>query len=769
MNWLVSITILCMCSAAAAQVGTPIREGESIIPTLRDAVIELRFDDRDAVWIVADTEAGAAQAQGYLHGQDRFFQMDISRRYAAGELAAFIGPPGLPMDLFQRGFLLRDAAGRILEELDPLERDLLDAYVEGVNLGLASIDPIPLEYVVSKTQPDAWTAEDSILVLLAMGEQLNGSGQQELSRQMIRTLAGEVVEDYLFHDVSPDDCPLHPDPAGANVLPAFPVSSAPESTTGWLRTSPRMLPGSNAWVVAGSRTADGRAILANDPHLGITAPSTWYRMGLMFPVGSTLAENEMLWEYGLTLPGVPGVIIGTNGHVAWGFTNVTMDVADLIVIETNPDDQMQYRTPQGWEYFTWQQEQVAVRGEDDPVFKDIPITRWGPVYTDSSSEPSLVRKWTLTEPGGVNLGINSMLHARNVDDAVEVMRAFNVSPQNVMIADADGRIAWIIAGRLPRRVGHDGTVPISWADEGIGWDGWLDESHRPVIIDPESGVLFSANNRMADLETARVLGREWAEPDRARRISELLAGEELFDESALSAMQLDTALPGLQPLRERLLKVIPADHASALARRARQQVELWNGTADADQRGLPILLKVDRILQSDVLSTLLQDSYPNLSVPEGPLRRIVAAEPPEFLSSQFQSWDEAYTSAFERAVMDMQSQGSLDRDWGELNSSSFNHFAAEAFPWAGANLNLPVHPQAGHPSAIRVAHPRFGASARLVVSPSHDASGILQTPGGQSGNYLSTHYTDYHDEWAQGRPTPLLPGEIVRTKTLVRE
>ena len=769
MNWLATLSAFGMCSAVAAQVGAPARSGETIIPTLRDDVIELRFDDRDSVWVVADTQAGAAQAQGYLHAQDRFFQMDISRRYAAGELAAFIGPPGLLMDQFQRGYLLRDAAARILKELDPVERDVLDAYVEGVNLGLESIDPIPLEYVLTKTMPQAWSAEDTILVLLAMGEQLNGSGQQELNRMAIRTLAGEAVEDYLFHDVSPDDRPLRPDPEGADAMPALPSVPAGDASTGWLRSTPRMLPGSNAWVVAGSRTADGRAILASDPHLGIAAPSTWYRMGIMFPAGSTLAPDEMLWQFGLTLPGVPGIIMGTNGHVAWGFTNVTMDVADLIVIETHPDDPMQYRTPEGWEHFTWQQELIDVRGEEEPTFKDVPLTRWGPVYTDSTNDTPLVRKWILTEPGGVNLSIGGMLQARTVDDAVQVMRNLNGSPQNAMIADADGRIAWVVTGKLPRRIGHDGTVPISWAEEGVGWDGWLDESQRPLIIDPESGVLFSANNRMADLETARALGREWAEPDRANRIAELLAGDELLDESALGAMQLDTAMPSLFPLRDRLLELIPKDHPSALARYARQQIERWNGTADADQRGLAILLKVDRLLQSEVLSTLVPNGSTNISVPEGPLRRIIAEDATEFLPARFDSWDQAHEVAFELAVTDMQNQGSLDQDWGELNRSSFNHFAGNAFPWAGESLDLPVHPQAGHPNAVRVAHPRFGASARLVVSPGHDGQGILQTPGGQSGNYLSPHYRDYHDEWAQGSPTPLLPGEIVRTETLTRE
>ena len=529
-----------------------------------------------------------------------------------------------------------------------------------------------------------------------------------------------------------------------------------------------MHPGSNAWAVAGSRTADGRALLANDPHLGIRAPGTWYRMGFVFPVGSTVGGDDMLWQYGLSLPGAPGIIIGSNGHVAWGFTNATLDAADLVLIETDPEDDSRYRTPDGWEPFGWQQEVVKVRGGETEL-RDVQLTRWGPVYTNDSAPWKLVRKWILTEPGAINLGVHGMLRARTVDDAVEVMRNFNGSPQNALIADADGRIAWVVTGRLPNRVGHDGTVPVSWADEGVGWDGWLDESDRPVIIDPDSGVLFSANNRMADLQTARRLGREWAEPERAKRIAQLLAASEPLDEGDMLAMQLDTKLEVLEPLRTRLIEIIPVNHPDQAIRRVRQQLIDWNGRADAQQVGLMALLQVDRILQAEALASLHSEDGKTIDLPSGPLRRAIAAESPTFLAPRYTNWDQAHMSALIQAVQELQAGDSLEVPWGEVNRAKFDHPAAGLAPWGIDTLNLPSHVQPGHPYAVRVAHPRFGASARFVVSPGHDDDGVLQTPGGQSGHFGSPHYIDYHEEWANGLPTEFLPGEIVYTHSLVRE
>jgi penicillin amidase len=769
MNRIICAAALLMTSSAFAQTGMPDRSPERAIPGLRDAVIDLRFDDRDSAWVVADTEAGAAQGQGYLHGQERFFQMDLMRRFAAGELAELAGGPARSTDVFQRGYLLRDAARRIVAELSPFEQELLEAYSDGVNAGLASIEPAPPEYIVMQTTPTAWTPEDSILVILAMGENLTRSGGRELDRNWIRNVLGEELEAYLYHDVDPDDRPLQTDPPEASQLPAIPAATPLDDTaTGWLQRSPTLLPGSNAWVVAGSRTADGRALLANDPHLGIKAPNTWYRMGFVFPVGSTVGGEEMLWQFGLSLPGAPGIIIGSNGHVAWGFTNATLDAADLVLIETDPEDETRYRTPDGWEPFGWQQEVIKVRG-DEPAIRDVQLTRWGPVYSNDSAPWKLVRKWILTEPGGVNLGVRGMLRARTVDDAVDVMRNFNGSPQNAMIADADGRIAWVVSGRLPNRVGLDGTVPTSWADEGVGWDGWLDESERPVIIDPESGVLFSANNRMADLETARRLGREWAEPVRARRIAELLDSTESLDEADMLAMQLDTTLAVLEPLRARLIEIVPEDHPDESIRRVRQQLIDWNGRADAEQVGLMALLQVDRILQAEALASLHSEEGKSIDVPAGPLRRAIVAESPSFLPARFSTWEQAHMAALYQAVQEIRANGSLEVPWGEVNRSAFEHPAAGLAPWGVDTLNLPDHQQSGHPYAVRVAHPRFGASARFIVSPGHDDDGMLQTPGGQSGHFGSPHYSDYHVEWANGLPTRFLPGEIVYSQTLIRE
>jgi penicillin amidase len=380
-----------------------------------------------------------------------------------------------------------------------------------------------------------------------------------------------------------------------------------------------------------------------------------------------------------------------------------------------------------------------------------------------------VRKWIMTEPGGVNLDILDLPWTRNVDEAIGVLRHWYGPPQNAIVVDDAGDIGWTITGRFPNRTGLDGFYPVPWTEPGMGWDGWLDESARPVLLNPEGGVIYSANNRMADAETARRLGREWAAPHRAVRIADMLASEEQFEESDLAAMQLDTRVASLDHVRDRVLQAIPADDPDELIRRARALVVEWNGTADADQRGFRLLAMLDRRITDELLWNIMSGETSLWAVQSESLHRLVDENAAGYLPGRFENWDEFYDHSFRAIARQLESQGGVDLPWGEANQSRIQHpFALQGAPGMEV-MNLPMHPQAGHPLAVRVAHPSFGASARMVVSPGREQIAMLQTPGGQSGHFLSPHYTDYHDEWRRGDGSGFLPGEPKATLRLVRE
>jgi len=754
------------------------------VPGLVEQEVTLRIDAEGVPWVVADTMNGLFQGEGFLHGQHRFFQMDMMRRYAAGELSALMGPPMRNVDRTQRKFMHRQVADRVISTLPPEHLAGLESYANGVNMGLADLEAMPPEYLLLQATPAPWTPADCILVLLAMSDQLCSSAMQsELDREFVLQNGSRELMEFLFPDVHADDQPMQQE--GPVELPPLPSCIGDVDELGLGPTvQDRLVPGSNAWVVSGDRTVHGGAILANDPHLGITTPTTWYRLGLYAPPGSPAAWPEMgdqpseaWWVFGLSLPGLPGVAIGTNGYVAWGFTNSEVDTQDIVRIAEHPTDPSRYQVATGddgspiYEPYSWVRESVEI-ARDEPLDIDIRMTRWGPVFSSMSDEFPRVRKWSLTEPGGLDLGIIDVPRARTADEALTRLAAWAGPPQNALVADREGHIGWTITGRFPRRMGLDGLTPVFWTG-GESWDGWLAEVDRPRVMDPDSGVLYSANNRMASLETARKLGRDWTAPTRAARIGSLLAAQERFDERELAAMQLDTAIPYLRPLQQRILAIIDEDDADPDVRRARAHVAGWNGTADADQLGLRILLMLDRLLIQEVLSVLLPESADfKIRFDQVAVRRLVDQGGTGCLPGHFDSWEAAHDAAFRSVVrtmvMEQNEGGGMDLPWGQVNRSEFMHPFSKGTPWGGEHLDLPMHPQAGHPTAVRVAHPRFGASARLVVGPGHEEDGILQTPGGQSGHFMSGNYRDLHEAWRPRAPTGRLPGEAGLTVRLVQ-
>jgi len=772
--------------------------------------VTITFDAVDVPTIVAATEADAARALGFAHATDRFAQMDMMRRFSAGETAELLGERAVPADLERRALRGRAMARVCVERLDARRRVILDAYVQGVNAGIEALPAVPLEHMLLGITPAPWKAEDCALVYLSLFHSLSRTGRADaLYAEALERLPAPVC-DFIGSPLSRMDCPVLPETAPP-VLPAIPGAevidlrsveratiepaakpdteapkkqknggkkqrrqpTTPVSLHGWTDALHEFweeraaLAGSNGWVVAGSRTKDGRAILANDPHLMITAPILWYRCRLEWP--------GVEWT-GLSIPGVPGIVIGGNGHVAVGFTNTTGDFEDIALIDLDPKDPNRYLIPGGGsEAFGTEEHTILVRGKDPERIVQR-TTRWGTVTGDMRCADGVMRPfvtlWIGARPDAINFEILDMVRVRTVSEAVDLLSNWYGPSQNAMLADRAGDIAWVVTGWIPDRRGHDPRQPWRPSVDGDPWKGPIDPARRPKLVRPQSGVIVTANHRTVPIEQCAMMGHYWANPERAHRIHALLAEREPLDESRMLAIQLDTELDGLEPYRAMALAALDGATDPVLIAQ-RESIAAWNGRADADQPAVALLSAFHKSLDRRFAAMLMSwirtnsgESLPSLairSVHDEPWLRVLETQPANWLPSGYTDWNDFLRAALVEAA----SKEPGIEPWGERNRARFASPVADAVPaFMKATVTLDDGPQPGHFRAVRVQTPRAAASARYIVSPGREADGILETPGGQSGDPRSPHYRSLHQAWRNGEPTPLLPGPATRSIVL---
>lgn len=742
------------------------------------------------------------RALGFVHAQERFFQMDLARRRAAGELAQLLGAAALPVDRAARLHRFRSRTRANVAGLSGGERRLLQAYATGVNAGLAALGAAPPEYLVLRASPAPWQLEDSLLVVAAMFFNLQDArGTLERRSLLVHETFPPALAEFLTSTRSEWETPLvgepgpAPAPPGPHVFDLRAAAGAPRPT----RTSPAAAPaspfaeadrvavrlglappdeearGSNNWAVAGSATASGRPIVANDMHLGIAVPNTWFRASLVWdgPLGRRRAT-------GVTLPGVPGVIVGSNGDVAWGFTNTTADWTDLVAVEIDPADRTRYRTPGGWRTFERYAERVGVTGGADEIV-DVVETIWGPVLPPDDRGRLFAVRWVAHEPEALGVSLGAILEARTLDEAFAVARRAGIPAQNVVAADREGHIGWTVAGRIPRRVGFDGRLPVSWADGSRRWDGWYAPEAYPVIVDPPDGRIVTANNRLVDGRWFAMLGDGGYDPGaRARQIREGLEAREQLAPADMLAIQLDDRAMLMERWRRVVLEVLTPDRAAASPGRAeflRLVLTSWDGRASTTSVGYRLVrafrLAFGELATAPFVARLRERDPEFPATPgrafEGVMWALVGRRPAHLLDPKYASWDDLILAAVDETVRGLTAGGRRlsDRTWGEANTTRIEHPLSRALPWAGRWLDMPRQPLPGDSHMPRVQGPSAGASERLAVSPGHESDGYFHMPGGQSGHPLSPHYRDGHDAWAQGVATPFLPGPTRSTLRLV--
>lgn len=738
--------------------------------------------------ITAHNRRDLVYALGFVHAQERFFQMDLQRRDAAGELAALVGPKALPLDENHRKHRFRALAMRELALASPANRKLMDAYTAGVNAGLAHLPVRPWEYLLLGQKPAPWTDADTILTIDAMAFDLNQDGDdpRELNIARLRAVLPRALADFLLAPSPRWEAPMQGGPSPAVPMPNSSVFDLRAVATSKLALAGGMHSiarsdaenhgiGSNGSAVGGTLTG-GAALLANDPHLHLRVPNIWYRAQLRYPDPAN--SKQMLDLNGVTLPGAPAMVIGSNGHIAWGFTNSEGDWMDWVRVNVDPADPSLYKTPNGWTKFAMHDEVIHVHGAAD-VHVNVKDTIWGPVMGTAPDGTPLAMAWTAQDPRAVNLNLMHLETATTVAQALAIGPAIGIPPQNLVVADAQGHVGWTIAGSvIPIRAGFDPSAPADWSQAGTGWIGYATPAQDPRIENPPNARIWTANQRIVSGADLTLIGDGgYDQGARAQQIRDDLAARNHFTPRDMLDIQLDDRALFLARWQTLLLGVLDATHDPQLAA-LKPFVQDWQARAAAGSVGYRIVRRFHDKVRENVLAPFAARAsakwpdfdWPTPAVGEYATWTMVTQKPAWLLDPKYKDWD-ALLAASAREVADELAKvpGPLaGKTWGRYNAAQINNPLSTVLPtWLARFIDMPHDPLPGDNDMPLVLHPKFGASMRMDVQPGDEAHGILEMPAGQSDNPLSPWFGQGHEAWVHGKPTPLLPGPAKYHLTLV--
>jgi penicillin G amidase len=741
--------------------------------------ITVEFDDYANPAISASSKTDAFFALGYLTSRERMFQMDLMRRKIAGRLSEVLGDKTLGLDIWHRHYDFTATAAKILQALPEEQRQILHAYANGVNSYLDTVQILPAEFLVLGYSPEPWREEDSILISLSIFQLLNQNAKEErMFTVMKQTLPKDLVA-----FLTPQDDIYNPStllignekfPTATTSIPVAAIknilSGSGDYQVHGLVDNMSIQAGSNQWAV--NKTVDGRAILANDMHLPLSVPNLWYQAALQY---------DDVNIRGITLPGLPLVIAGSNGYIAWGFTNAQADVLDLVILNKHPLNHQQYKTSTGWRTIETKTERIKVKNAPDHVIKTR-RTIWGPVSPKLLMDQEVAIKWTAFYPEAVNLDLVNIAEIRDLSAAVKLFNHAGLPVLNVMLADNKGHIAWTLTGKIPLRNNFDGSTSLSWGEDGLGWQGFVAADVYPRVIDPPSGFLATANNRVLPLQFPFGYGHDFGNSYRAARIMQQLEKDKNFTVDAMYALQLNTKSDFYNFYQQLALSVLSAQvirNDPGLAK-AKIALESWDGFANPDSVGFGLLVKFRQRLADIIFSAYVQQCrkrdknfhYRWLKM-DTPLRQLLANKLPETLpnNADFKNWDTLILTALTQVVKDINQRfpetSLTELEWGQMQSFQLQHPFSKGNHWLSPLLNMPDKPLAGCIYCIRVAKKDFAASMRFVVTPGDEDNMILVLPTGQSGHPLSTHYRDQYDAWVTGRKLKKNPRSASRKLKLV--
>ncbi|WP_372625666.1 penicillin acylase family protein [Arsukibacterium sp.] len=722
--------------------------------------------DRDALGYLTVSAADrndAAYGMGFAHAQERFFQMDLARRSAAGNLAELFGKRALATDIERRRHRFAERATAALAAFSAVDVQLLSAYSRGVNDGLASLTTAPFEYTLLGSKPAPWQETDSLLVIYNMYLELQGKlGRDEYAMTILHEAIPADWYQFLQQHSSDWQAAIDGSEVTTIALPDSPYPEILRRTATCSACTPKDSAdlGSNNMAVMGRLTRHGNAIVANDMHLTIRAPGTWYKVQLNW-------RNDGNWQQvtGLSLAGAPAIVVGSNGHIAWGFTNSTADWHDLIKLQLS-DDGKSYLTAQGWQPLQHYYQTISIKDNEDYPLQ-LQETQWGPVITYGKQTFAL--RWVAYDDSAVNFNLLQLENSKSTEQALALGPITGIPTQNMLVADKAGNIGWTPLGPLPARKLSDWDTAQDWSDGKHSWSANLSAEQYPKIVNPEAGVLWTANARSVGGDAYNLLGNGGYDLGaRGQQIRNSLLSQRPLDEQALHNIQLDNRALFLSRWQQLLLDVltpeVTANHQLTEYRLLLSQSSRYAAPDDIGYTLVQQFRQQTIELLFQPLSALLEQhssrsAYLKYSL-ETPAWAMLQARRADTLPAEFTDWSQLLLKAVLNSKQLLEQQhGSVQASrWGLHNQAKINHPLSNAIPVLGDWLNMPASEFAGDRHMPRVQLPSFGQSQRMVVAPGQEQDGILTIPSGQSGHPLSPFYRADHQYWLNEVALPFLPG-----------
>jgi penicillin G amidase len=765
---------------------------------LKDTVT-VRRDERGIPYIEAKNDEDLSFAQGYVTASDRLWQMDLFRRTVRGELAEVLGAgpnnSALEQDKQHRILGFAQESETEAAQASPQSRAVLEAYASGVNSYIDSLDAksLPPEFQILQYKPRHWTPADSLVIGKIFAEALSNTWRLDLMREALSVLPAEKRAGVL-PEISPIDVLV----VGKDTKRVRSAATVSPVTTpfsaGALRALEKnqqiadgalerigfyaeQLAASNNWVVSGTHTISGKPLLANDPHLAPSAPPVWYMVNLSAP-GVRVA--------GVTAVGLPGVVIGHNDHIAWGFTNVGPDVQDLYVEKFDPNNPQRYSTPAGWQDVLIRHEEIKVRkgfadSATDMVPLDVTVTRHGPIVFERDGKRYALR-WTALDPKLNNSDVTYQLNrARNWKDFCRALESFTAPTQNIVYADVNGHIGYHAAGVVPIRKSGDGSTPYDGSTDSGEWTSYIPVANLPQLYDPPSGIIVTANQRIVGTDYPYFLTHSWAQPYRARRILDLLNAKPKLDADDFRRIQGNTySIAGVLFAQQTVKTLRPKLTAADDQLRATlDALEQWDGELNIASHVAPLASQWRLAFRSRILTAALgQDLVRNYqwSNFDTTLDRLLKDQPADWLPKEFPSYADLLRACYEDARANLTRSLGADESkwtWGDMVKARFPHPLAGA-PLVGLQFTIPPFPQGGT-GGLLGATVNVGAavSMRLIADPSDWDKTQQGITLGESGLPKSPHWSDQLADWRAVTPQvfPFSPTAVknVAKETLVLE
>lgn len=734
--------------------------------------VQITRDERGIPYVSAKNDLDLYFAQGYVTAADRLWQLDIFRRTARGELAEILGSAALEQDKLHRTYGFAQVAEAEYAQASLPSRRILEAYAKGVNAYAASLDEsgMPPEFKALKYKFRPWTPADSLVIVKIFFESLSDTWRLDIMRQSLASLPAEkraallpVQSPIDVLVVGKDSKPARTTALGTQSLSSETLAKVAALGQTTIAALERIgfhaegLAASNNWVVSGRRTVSGKPLLANDPHLRATAPSIWHMIHLSAP-GVRVA--------GVTAPGLPGIVIGHNDRIAWGFTNVGPDVQDLYVEKFDAANPRKYQTPTGLQDANVRTEEIKVRknfnsNDTDVIKHEVVVTRHGPIILEADGKRYALR-WTALEPTLNKSDISyQMNRARDWKEFNAALESFTAPTQNIVYADVAGHIGYHAAGVVPIRRSGDGSVPYDGATDDGEWFGFIPVSKLPHSYDPPSGIIVTANQRIVGTDYPYFLTNSWAQPYRARRIYDLLSATPKHDANSFRRVLGDVySIAGITFTTQVVKTLRPTLAASDDRLRATLDAfEKWDGNMNAESSVAPLASQMRIAFRSKILTAALGPElfrgygWSNFDTT---LDRIIVDQPANWLPKEYKSYADLYRACHDEAVANLTRQLGQDQSkwtWGELSKVRFPH------PLAGTPLGLqfiiPPLPQNGTGGLLgATVNVGVSVSMRLIADPSDWDKTQHGITLGESGMPSSPHWKDQLDDWNKVTPRP---------------